>query len=236
MGGSSGGGTQRTEPPKYQLPYLQYGVQQARSIYDNAQGPIGPSANTNTALAGIANRAGNNPLTGAQQDLATQTLNGGFLGANPYLDATFNQAAMATQGQLASQFAGSGRNVDQSQGNRAQELNALATNIYGGAYDAERNRMNQVLSMSPALQQAGYSDLNQLLGVGQTQENYAQDAADYRGNQLDQYMGRVSGNMGQTVKTDQSRNRLGGALGGAMAGSAFGPWGALLGGIGGAIF
>lgn len=237
MGGSSGGGTQRTEPPKYQLPYLQYGVEQARSLYENAPGPIGPSGNTNVALNGIASLAGNNQITSNAGNLANQTLSGNFLGSNPYLDATFNKAAMATQGQLASQFAGAGRNVDQSEGNRAQQLNDLATSIYGGAYDAERNRQQQTLAMSPALGQAQYGDLERLLGVGQTQEGYQQDAQDYRGNQLDQYLGRVSGNMGTTVKTTAPRNAAGGALGGAMlGGQLLGPWGALGGGLLGGIF
>jgi hypothetical protein len=238
MGGQSGGGTQRTEPPKYQLPYLQYGVQQARNLYDSGQPTVAPmSQQTNTALGGMANLAGNNQITANAGNLANQTLSGGFLGSNPYLDQTFNRAAMATQNQLASQFAGSGRNVDASQGLRSQQLNDLATGIYGGAYDAERNRQQQTLAMSPQLGQAQYGDLERLLGVGQAQEGYQQQQLDARGNALDQYLGRVSGNMGQTIKTSQTGNPAAGALGGAMLGGQFlGPWGALGGGILGGIF
>lgn len=80
--------------------------------------------------------------------------------SNPYLDATFNKAALSTQNQLASEFARSGRNVGASQGLRSQQLNDLATNIYGGAYENERNRG------------LGYDQ--QLLGIGATGYENAQ--------------------------------------------------------------
>lgn len=237
MGGQSGGGTQRTEPPKYQLPYLQYGVQQARSLYDNGLPTVAPQSQASSqALAGMQTLAGNNPITGAAGDLATRTLQGGFLGANPYLDQTFNRAAMATQGQLASQFAGAGRNVGASQDLRSQQLNDLATNIYGGNYANERALQQQTLGMSPGLAQGQYADLDRLLGVGRTQEGYQQQQLDAPGNALDQYLGRVSGNMGTTIKTSGGGNTASGVLGGALAGgSMFGPWGALGGGLLGGI-
>jgi hypothetical protein len=235
---SSSGGTTRTEPPKYQLPYLQDSLQQAQGLYRSNNPVFAPqNGSTIDALQGIGDMARNgSPVTSAAGNLATQTLNGGFMGANPHLDAMYNRAAMASQGQLASQFGGAGRNVDQSQGNRAQQLNDLATSMYGGAYDAERNRQQQTLAMSPALGQAQYSDLDRLLGVGQTQEGYHQQSLDAPGTALDQYIGRISGNMGQTTINTGSRNVAGGALGGAMMGSALGPWGALGGGILGGIF
>lgn len=243
MGSTSGGNqTTRTEPPKYQLPYLERGLGYAQDAYSRSQlgQNVAPLSSESTqALDHIAGRANYNPITGAQQDLATKTLSGGFLGSNPYLDQTFNRAAMATQGQLASQFAGSGRNVDQSEGNRAQQLNDLATGIYGGAYDAERNRQNQVLGMSPALQQGAYADYDRLAGVGASREGYQQELLDAPGNELDRYLGRVSGNMGQTLINQGSRNRGAGALGGAMTGAqlgnSYGPWGALIGGLGGGL-
>ena len=246
MGGGGGGGTQRVEPPKYQLPFLQSGVQRADALYRqqvNGSNIAPLSTESQQALGGITARAtqGSDVNRGASS-LAATTLNGGFLGANPYLDATFNKAALATQGQLASQFAGSGRDVEGSRGLRAQELNDLATSIYGGAYDAERNRQQQVLGMAPGIANQDYFDMNQLASVGASREGYQQELLDAPGNALDEYIGRVSGNMGQTIKTDQARNRGAGALGGAMMGSQMGGqfggmgsmWGGLIGaGLGG---
>jgi hypothetical protein len=223
--GSSGGGTQTTEPPKWQRPYIQRGLEEAENQYQRDVQQFSPyQGYTDMALHGIVDQARNNPLAGNAASLANQTLTGGFLGSNPYLDQTFNQAALATQNQLASQFAGSGRNIDASQGLRSQQLNDLATQIYGGAYDAERNRQQQVLGMTPMLQQAQYGDLDRLLGVGQMGSTA-----------LDQYLGRVNGPMGSSVKTTGGGNALSGAAGGAMMGSMFGPWGALIGGGLGAL-
>jgi len=244
--GASGGSTQRTEPPKYQLPFLQHGVQSARTLFDQQwQNPANIVAPQNgatiDALRGMEGMARNgNPVTGSAGNLAQQTLQGGFLGANPWLDQTFNRAALATQNQLASQFARSGRNIDASQDLRSGQLNDLATQIYGGNYEAERNRQQQVLGMSPALGQAQYTDFDRLLGVGQTQEGYHQQNLDARGTALDEYMNRVSGNMGNTIKTSGGGNRAAGALGGAMAGAQLGSMffpgiGTVIGGIGGGL-
>lgn len=276
MAGGGGNQTTRTEPPRYQLPYLERGLGYAQDQYSRtASGQnIAPmSSETERALSQIAGRADSGSLANANaQNYATRSLTGGFLGSNPYmnqlqqfsnpgqnphLDNTFNQAALATQNQLASQFAGRGRNVDASEGLRAQQLGDLATNIYGGAYENdrnralqatgmqaglygdERNRQQQVLGMVPGLQQSSYADLDRLLGVGQTREGYAQQQLDAPGAALDSYLNRVSGNMGQTTITPTSQNRgagaLGGALGGAQIGSIFGPWGSVLGGIGGGL-
>ncbi len=243
-GGGSGNSTTRMEPPKYQLPYLQTGLSEAQSLYNRQAGgqTVAPfSSETEAGLTGITQRAAaGSPITTAADSLATQTLNGGFLGSNPHLDATFNRAALQTQNQLASQFAGSGRNIAASEGLRSQQLNDLATGIYGGAYDAERNRQQQVLGMSPQLAGAGYADYDRLLGVGAQREGLSQEQLDAPGRSLDQFLTRVSGNYGQTQISPSTRNRGAGAMGGAMMGSQMAgqfssnPWaqgaGALLGG------
>ena len=246
MGGGGGGGNQttRVEPPKYQLPYLERGLGYAQNQYDAGGAGVAPfSPETQQGLSGITNMAtAGNPVTGASQDLATKTLQGGFLGSNPYLDDTFGRAALQTQNQLASQFAGSGRNVDASEGLRSQQLNDLATGIYGGAYDAERNRQNQVLGMSPQLANAGYADYDRLLGVGAQRENLNQQQLDAPGQNLDSFLNRVSGQMGQTNIASGSRNRTAGAIGGGMMGAQMGgqmfggnPWAQGIGGLLGAF-
>jgi len=231
MNTQSGSQTQRTEPPKYQLPFLQHGVEEARRLYDNPVQRVTPlSSETEAGLAGITRTAAaGNPVTGAAGQLANQTLTGGFLGSNPWLDQTFNRAALATQNQLASQFARSGRNIDASQDLRSGQLNDLATQIYGGNYEAERNRQQQVLGMSPALGQAAYTDFDRMLGVGAHREDFNQRNLDAPGAALDEYLNRVSGNMGTTVKTSGGGNRGAGILGGAMLGNMLFP------GLGGII-
>jgi len=222
MDGGGNGGTTRVEPPKYQLPYLQRGLTEADSIYTAERGGnnIAPiSQETQDAWDMAAARArGGAANVGAAQDLNTQTLQGGFLGANPYLDATFNRAALQTQNQLQSEFAGAGRNVEAAQGLRAQQLNDLATGIYGGAYDAERNRMQDAVGQAIPLANQDYVDIGQLQQVGAGREGYAQEQLDAPGLALDRYLGRVQGNMGQNTYASMARNRAAGAVGGGMLG------------------
>jgi|SRR6185436_14130314 len=220
MGSSSQ--TQTSQPPKWQRPYIEYGMGQARNIYDSGHNVVAPiSGETETGLKGIQSIAGNNGFTGAATGLAQNTLNGGFLNSNPYLDQTFNRAAMATQGQLASQFAGAGRNVDASEGLRSQQLNDLASQIYGGNYQAERDRQQQTLAMSPQLNQGQYADFDRMLGVGAAREGYNQQQLDAPGIALDRYLGRVGGGYGSSVKTAGGGSPWAGLLGAGILGGLF---------------
>lgn len=226
MGGGDSGGTQRVEPPRYQLPYLERGLSESGAIYDRERGgqnvvPLAQETSESLDLAAARARGGS-PVVGAAQDLATRTLQGGFMGSNPYLDQAFGRAALQTQNQLASEFARSGRNIDASEGLRSQQLNDLATGIYGGAYDAERNRMQDMVGAATGLANQDYVDLGQLGQVGAAREGFAQEQMDAPGMALDRFIGRVSGNMGQTSYVNNSRNRAAGAIGGGMLGSMVG--------------
>jgi hypothetical protein len=175
------------------------------------------------------NRAvGGDPTIDAARGYVQNSLAGGFLNSNPYLDQTFNRAAQATQGQLASQFAGAGRNVDQSQGLRSQQLNDLASQIYGGNYANERNLMQGTLAAAQPLGNQAYTDAAQVGNLQRPEETA-----------LDNYLRRVNaGTYGSNSTTSGGGGFSGsGALGGAAAGmSMFGPWGALGGGLLGGLF
>lgn len=262
MGQSSQSGNQvtKTEPPSYQLPYLQEGLGAARGLFAEG-GPEQYSGNTvvpfapqtEQALSGIEKRATNgSPLTQAGQGYATDTLNGKYLdpATNPYLDQTFQHAAQQTQAAGEAQYAGTGRNVQAGAPQRMDLLSGLATQIYGGAYNDERNRQQGVLPYVSPLAESDYRDLSALQGVGSTVEDMSgrviqdqvgrYDAEQNRpGQALDSYLQRIGGNMGQTTSTPVYQNKtagaLGGALGGAQLGSTFGPWGTAIGAIGGGL-
>lgn len=262
MNGSQQSGSQvtKTEPPSYQLPYLQEGLGAARGLFAEG-GPEQYSGNTvvpfapqtEQALAGIEQRATNgSPLTQAGQGYATDTLNGKYLdpSSNPYLRSTFDQAAQATQAAGEAQYAGTGRNVQAGAPQRTDMLTSLANQIYGGAYNNERDRQQGVLPYVSPLAESDYRDLSALQGVGAQVEDMSGrviqdqvgrfDAEQNRpGATLDSYLQRIGGNMGQTTSTPVYSNRtagaLGGALGGAQLGSTFGPWGTLIGGAAGGL-
>lgn len=159
--------TQVNEPPAFIQPFMRYGAQQSRALYEtggpqyyqgNTVVPFAPQ--TEQALGLTQQRAlQGSPVVDAAQGYATRTLNADpssqfgasanpwASGANPYggasnphLDATFGRAADVVQNRLSSQFAGSGRNIDASRPANVDELNDLASRVYGGAYENERNR------------------------------------------------------------------------------------------------
>jgi hypothetical protein len=249
----------QTEPPRWQTPYLQQGLSMAQNLL-NAGAPqqypgqtvVPFSQQTEQANAGVQQRAlAGSPTVAAANRYVQGQLGGaptsGFGAGNPYLDRLFDQAAMRSQGRLESEFARSGRNINAAAPLRGQQLNDLATQIYGGAYDAEANRalqdvmqqrglQGQALSAAIPLANQDYIDLAALRGVGsdveglagryqadaQNRFNYEQTAPDAL---LDRYIARVSGqNLGQTSTstTSQPVNTGANALGGALAGAGLG--------------
>jgi hypothetical protein len=281
MGGSSSQPTRTTtttEPPEFVRPFMEYGAQQSRALYETG-GPsyyggntvVPFSDQTEAALGFTEQRAlQGSPVNQAAQNYATGILGkeptSQFGGAsNPYLDAQFNRAADATQQRLQSGFAGSGRNIEAARPAASQELNDLATGIYGGAYENERNRMAQdlerqrsmqfgVAGLAPQLANQDYVDLNALQGVGGQVEDLTgrlmEDQAarwDFGQNapqmNLDNYIARITGaypGQNATQTTPTYRNRTAGALGGAMAGAAAGSqiypgWGTAVGAVAGGL-
>jgi hypothetical protein len=267
-----------TEPPEFIRPFMEYGAQQSRALYETG-GPqyyggntvVPFSQQTEQALGLTEQRALNgSPVNQAAQNYATgilgSTPTSQFGGAsNPYLDAQFNRAADQVQNRIQSGFAGSGRNIEAGRPLAAQEMNDLATGIYGGAYENERNRMAEdlarqrstqfgVAGLAPQIANQDYVDLQALGGVGGQVEDLAgnlmQDQAarwDFSQNapqmNLDNYIARVTGaypGQNATQTTPTYRNRGAGALGGAMAGAAAGSqiypgWGTLVGAAAGGL-
>lgn len=251
--------TTSTEPPDYLLPFLRQATGSAQALFQrgpqqyfsgNTVTPFSPQ--TNMALNLQQGRAlGGSPVTSAAQGLTTKTLNGDFLNANPYLDATFDRAAGAVGRQLDTTMARAGRDLDANMGVRADALNNLATDIYGRNYQSERDRQVGAVGSAIPLAREDYFDIAQLGGVGQAVEGQAGNIISDRMNRfnfaqeapyasLDRFISQLSGSpMGQNssstspVFTNTAGNLLGGALAGA---SLFGTGGALAGtlGLGGA--
>jgi hypothetical protein len=260
MGGDKKGGgesttqTQSTEPPAYLQPFLQYGGTAGHQLLSqlgprqyfggNTVTPFSPQ--TNQALNMQQQRAiGGSPLTGAAQNLATDTLSGNYLNSNPYLDQTFDRAAGAVNRSLDQTYARSGRDLDSNMAVRADQLNNLATNIYGGNYQAERDRQLNTMGSAIPLAREDYFDISQLGQVGSAVEGQSQNIIQDRLNRfnfeqdapftaLDRYIAQLAGTpQGQTTTSSQPihRNPIGSAMGGAATGASVGgPWGALIGG------
>lgn len=235
--------TTTSEPPGYLRPYVNHAAGMTHELY-NGRGQVAPitpfSSQTETALQMAEQRAlAGSPVNQAAQNYATKTLGGGFMGSNPWLDQTFNKASNAVTNQVQSNFGLAGRNVRgaDAAGIAQEGYNDLAAQIYGGDYQAERARQQQLVPFAGQLASQDYADIGQLAGVGTQREALQREYDNAEGTALDQYLARLSGLPGSTVTgvTPTERNWLAGAAGGASMGSMLGPWGmlggALLGGL-----
>lgn len=145
-------------------------VGSAASVISQTQGDRAADAGrVRTGLDSLFQRGQEgSPVVGAAQDLTQQTLRGDFLSpdSNPFLDQTFNRAADLTRGRLATEFAGSGRDLVASAPARSEELQTLASNIFGGNFQQERNRQAQAVNQSLPLAQNDFSDINAMIDSG----------------------------------------------------------------------
>ena len=241
-----------------------FGSQQAQTLY-NTGGPGYYPGNTvapfspmqEQYFSGVENLAQNNlPSINAAQNYTTNVLNGQYLdpSSNPYLQSTFQHAAGAVQNQIGSEFEGSGRNPQASVAAQSDQMNNLANQIYGGAYNTGIQQMQGALQYSGPVAEQSLVGLNALHTAGAELQqqtgnmiNANQNLYDYYANlpwtNLANFEDQVNSlSHGSTSATTQpfygpskTATALGGAVAGAEAGSTFGPWGTVIGGGIGAL-
>lgn len=241
-----GGSTQQTQTqqaPSWQQPYQQVGLQDSLSQLQNTNQLVSPfSSQQNQAISNITNLANNgDPGTNAAGNFITNTLNGNVQ-QNPQLNSLFQQGANQIQQQLGSQFAGAGRNVDQSQGQTAQALGTFGSQLYGNAFNTEAGLQTSALGAAPNNLNSQLGLQNSLYGAGQNVQNLGQQYIQAPQNFLNQYLSQVNGNLGATSTFNPAFNSSAGALGGALVGSNLGSnlsggssIGSLIGALGGGL-
>ncbi|HKD67998.1 MAG TPA: hypothetical protein VKB84_14225 [Candidatus Binataceae bacterium] len=225
---------------------------------------------------------GSQAAMGAAQGLLDPTLanvaatqSGAFLSpqSNPYLEQTFNAAAApvaeqfrdATEPGIQAQFAqagsfgGSAQNQAQSiaQQNLGNTLQNLATNIYGGNYEQERQNQIRQQGLVPGLLDASFAPASELMNIGGTQQQFGQQVLNTAlSNAENQYNFpfQILGQLGAALPTavggaylsqqtgpnpnsiDPLSGGLAGLLGaGGLLGALSGGSGGGLGGLGGGI-
>lgn len=119
---------------------------------------------------------GSPALTAAQNFDQTLLQDGG--GNNPYLDQMYKQAAGATQNQLSGEFAGMGRNASAAEPLRAEQLNNLATSMYGGQYQNNMQNALTAVDQSQRLYDTRLRGLQTAEGVGQQGQDQSQRMID----------------------------------------------------------
>jgi len=180
-------------------PFLKYGLEESQRLYQaggpqffTGQGYVGPSEATQTGLAALqARAAAGSPLTGAAQNQLYGTIQGDYLGGNPFFQGAFQPAAQAATtafnraiGDISSAASKAGRYGSGAMTNlQNQAANTLAQSLTGTAgqlayqnYAQERARQQAATAMAPELAQADYADINKMLAAGQFGEGYEQQA------------------------------------------------------------
>lgn len=254
----SGGKTQPTTSTTNTTPWapqgkqLEYGYDQARSLFD-APGPeyfpgqsvVPMAGETEQGLQGMMAQAGKggNPLIPQASGELSKVMSGGYLdpNSNPWLKQMGDTISGDVRRWTDSQFgmaggAGSGSHAE----SLGRGISTGLAGLYGGAYENERGRMMGAAGMAPGMARAAsdeaYGDANAMLGVGGRREDQSAAAlqdlmnrynytANLPQNKLSQFMGNVGGGgFNTTTQTGQltGKNRLSGALGGAATGAALG--------------
>jgi hypothetical protein len=273
-GGSGGGGTNtvtRTELDPVMRPFVQYGLEESARLYQNPDVPqyypgqtfVSPSQQTQAALAAAQQRATmGNPLVPAAQQAAQQTIQGGFLGGNPFFEGAFKgatagaqtayqdatQAALSNASRAGRYGSGAmGNALDRAGGVFANALTNTAGQLAYTNYADERARQQAMIGAAPGLAGADYTDINQLLQTGQAAEGYQEAAmadavnrfnfaqqAPYQ--KLQSYLsGAYGAPSGMQVSQPVYRNQVGNILGGALTGAALGGSTGLGAGVGAGI-
>jgi hypothetical protein len=177
----SGGGS-ASMPQSYLAPYLGTALGQAANLlqsggpqYYTGQQVASFNPTQQNTMKAIVNTGmkGNPALTAAQGFDQTLLQSGG--GSNPYLDQMYKQAAGATQNQLSGEFAGMGRNASASEPLRAEQLNNLATSMYGGQYQNNIQNALAAGNQAQGLYDTRLQGLQAAQGVGQQVQNQSQN-------------------------------------------------------------
>ncbi len=243
MGGAGGGQSSSkssTSVPKFQRKYLTDLYQRGQDEVANQ--PLefygGPTvASQDPATLDYYGRAldysqnGNAALNQAGA-YNSDVLSGKYLApeSNPYLRGTYDEAARAVTdnyqnavlpaitsrfarsgNSLSGQFLGAGNRATQALGN---SLGDLATNIYGGAYDAERGRQDSARGFSATLADDQANRIGLQGQVGEQKQAYAQSLIDeliarfdFAQNEPAQRLSRYAGLLGNPITLSNSSSK-----------------------------
>jgi len=177
------------------------------------------SADQQQAIGSIQQTAGQvAPFAGNELGMLNDTMSGKYLtpDSNPYLKGAYEAAsgrmtdayALGTAPQLAADAAragalgGSGYAQESAYDRQGMErqLGDLASQMYGGAYAAERGNQMQAAQMAPGAMQAAFMPAQQALGastIGQQQQQQVMNANTANAIQQQQYPYATLSNIGQ---------------------------------------
>lgn len=195
----SGGGGSQTQTTRAEIdptlkPYVEYGLSEAKRLYQGTTPSffpgktyVSPSAETTQALDLAKQRAlSGSPLTKSAQEQMLSVIQGRDV--NPFLAGALEQANRLSGEQYtrniqnlqskASSMGRYGSSAMGQQAGQAQDIFARAVTEEGGklayqAAEAERQRQMEAIKNAPAMAEADYADIQKLLNVGKTYEGFS---------------------------------------------------------------
>jgi hypothetical protein len=211
---SGGTNTVQQTLPSWLQPYLTQELGQGtalqQSAINNPQSMVAPMTPTQQqGIQSIQNTATSNINPSASAAAANQFETSGALlnpNENPYLQNTFNLASQSVQNNIDSQFAGSGSNVQNSIPVQSDEMNNLATQLYGGAYGQGLQAMTQASALAPQIQQGTYIPGQELYQAGSLGQQQQQQVINAPYNALSWYSGLLGLNGSSMGGSSQSNN------------------------------
>lgn len=186
-GGDGGGGTSTTtqEIPVELKPLATAYTSKAMGLSDQpfqAYGgqryeDLNPAQNVGLGMTMNRALSGSQTVSNAEGQL-NDMISGGS--TNPYLDAMYDRAAGKVAGSVNSNFSNAGRYGSGAHtGALTEGLGNMATDLYGGAYEADRGRQMQAIGMAPEFGNLAYQDASQMLNAGQIMQDQEQQNKDF---------------------------------------------------------
>jgi len=201
-GSSDSRSSSRTAPWAAQQPFLKDIYSRAEALYEEGPYEYGPdrvagfNPTQERALGMAAQRGGaGSDLTRAAQAETTSTLRGDYLNpeSNPHLqrfaeigERNIRRGFQNSLSGLGSSYEGAGRagsgnmlaRADIMREGLATGLGDFNAQLYGGAYEGERNRMMGAAGMSNDLANQDYRDLSAMMSAGSMRQQQSQKALD----------------------------------------------------------
>jgi hypothetical protein len=192
MSGGGGGGTSNTvqnipeELKPLATKYSQDAINLSNQQYTPFQGQRFADLNQtqNMGIDAIQNRAlnGSQTINNAEQAL-NQNIAGGQ--TNPFLDQMVGRAQDSVRSQFNTGAVNSGSFGNSGLQEQFQKgLGDVASQMYGQAYETDRNRQMQSIGMAQQFGNQAYTDASQLLNAGQLQQDQAQQGLDFNYQQF----------------------------------------------------
>lgn len=215
------------------------------------------AGNAQTNIADI-NRGVSYGLNGAMDVNSNPWLTKAVQGAirpitESYTDTGGVMSQIRDGAQGAGQFGSSRQGIAEgiAAGRYADAVGDVSSRMYSDAYNKGQDTFARTLAFAPQAMDASMQPVNWLSGVGAQNEGLAQAQAQYDADSKMWDLNKdwaglnnlaniiYGGGSGQSVTTgtpaQAGSSWASGALGGAMAGAQFGPWGAAAGGLLGAF-